>query len=98
MQSEDTPIQENPLVAYDTNLDESSPLIESTKRIRTIDEALDTVGVGMFHVILILVAGWALASDSVEVQCVSFVAPLLENSEYNPDVQLNPNKVNTFLR
>lgn len=37
------------------------------------------VGVGFFHVLLTVVTGWALASDSVEVQCISFVTPKLAN-------------------
>lgn len=44
----------------------------------SFDEALERVGVGMFHVILLLVSGWALASDSVEIQCISFVTPQLD--------------------
>ena len=51
---------------------EHSPLLSSvSKRAQTIDEALESTGVGFFHFILILVTGWALASDSVEVYCVS---------------------------
>lgn len=55
-------------------------------RSKLLDEILDRTGYGLFHVILILVAGWALASDSVEVQCVSFVAPVLEanSSDLHP--------------
>lgn len=53
------------------------------------EEALEGVGVGVFHVILLFVAGWALASDSVEVQCISFVTPQLDA----PGSQLHPSKV-----
>ena len=51
---------------------------ENSPRAKLLDELLDKAGYGLFHVILVLVAGWALASDSVEVQCISFVAPVLE--------------------
>ena len=83
---------------------ESSPLLSKTanteydefpKRSRpeTFDGALESTGVGLFHCILVLVAGWALASDSVEVQCISFVTPLLDNIDRNPDIKLAPSKV-----
>ena len=84
---------------------ESSPLLAKTSslehgefsarklRPKTFDEALESSGVGLFHCVLILVAGWALASDSVEVQCVSFVTPLLNDVERNPDTKLAPTKV-----
>ena len=51
---------------------------ESSPRGKLLDELLDKAGYGFFHVLLVLVAGWALASDSVEVQCISFVAPVLD--------------------
>ena len=60
-------------------------------RSRLLDEILDRTGYGLFHVLLILVAGWALASDSVEVQCISFVAPVLEAANYTSG--LKPTKL-----
>ena len=57
---------------------------------RRFDVAVESVGVGLFHVILILVAGWALASDSVEVQCISFVTPQLDGMN---DHDLDPSSV-----
>ena len=75
--------------------DEDTPLLSSTKRSVSIEEALDSVGVGFFHVILILVTGWALASDSVEVLCIGFVSPQLTSNITNPDVDLIPTKVPT---
>ena len=68
----------------------SSPNVEpqETRWVRSFDEALEGAGVGAYHVILLLVAGWALASDSVEVQCISFVTPELDHPG-----QLNPSKV-----
>ena len=58
-----------------------------------LDDALDRVGVGFFHFLLVIVSGWALASDSVEVQCVSFVTPQLTDREANPDEALRPTNV-----
>ena len=72
---------------------EDTPLLSSTKRSVNIEEALDSVGVGFFHVILILVTGWALASDSVEVLCIGFVSPQLTSNITNPDLALKPSKV-----
>ena len=71
---------------------ETAPLLSSGGGGRDqvpFEEALEGVGVGVFHVILLFVAGWALASDSVEVQCISFVTPQLDTS----DSQLHPTKV-----
>ena len=72
---------------------EASPLI--TNRGSNIDEALDKVGIGLFHVILILVTGWALASDSVEILCIGFVSPQLTDIHANPDLALKPSSVHT---
>jgi len=73
---------------------EESPLLRSPKNKRlNIEEALDEVGVGFFHFILILVTGWALASDSVEVLCISFVSPQLTSNATNPDTALVPSSV-----
>ena len=55
------------------------------KALHSFDEVLERVGVGAFHVILILVAGWALASDSVEIQCISFVTPQLDAGSNSND-------------
>ncbi len=56
-----------------------------SKKVKDLDEALESVGVGFFHFLLIFVAGWALASDSVEVQCISFVTPQLSVNSTEPD-------------
>ena len=72
---------------------ETAPLLSSVggggRDQVPFEEALEGVGVGVFHVILLFVAGWALASDSVEVQCISFVTPQLDG----PHSQLHPTKV-----
>lgn len=78
-----------------SNSDEKQPLIrkKQEKKVLSLDEALDSPGVGLFHILLILVAGWALASDSVEVQCISFVTPQLTDKDANPDSSLRPTNV-----
>ena len=83
-------------------MDESSPLLgaksykskdslpPTSDSGRKFDIALESVGLGFFHVLLIVVTGWALASDSVEVQCISFVTPQLDGQD---DHDLNPSSV-----
>eukprot|EP00794_Sanderia_malayensis_P000132 gene132-743_t len=39
------------------------------------EDAISSTGFGKFHIMLLFVCGWALASDSVEIQAVSFVLP-----------------------
>ncbi|CAF98389.1 unnamed protein product [Tetraodon nigroviridis] len=41
----------------------------------TYEEALEKAGFGLFHWILLVVCGWANASDAVEILCVSFLLP-----------------------
>ena len=69
---------------------EDTPLLGSVDKrdarkgkYRSFDEALEGVGVGAFHLVLVLVSGWAIASDSVEIQCISFVTPKLDRSNSN---------------
>ena len=76
---------------------EKSPLLEESNKIVGLDQALDSAGVGFFHFLLVIVAGWALASDSVEVQCISFVTPQLTSADANPDKALRPTDVRKFL-
>lgn len=71
-------------------LTETDPLLTSVGL--SFDAVLERSGAGLFHVILTLVAGWALASDSVEVQSVSFVIPKLDN-----DTTARPTKVVRFI-
>lgn len=74
-----------------SSLDVKVPVLEgSVTESPRFDDAVESVGVGLFHVLLILVAGWALASDSVEVQCISFVTPELDGKD---DHDLNPSSV-----
>ena len=80
----------------DPEVEETQPLLEK-KGIKSFDEALDSTGVGFFHVLLILVSGWALASDSVEVQCISFVTPQLSADYGNPDPALDLDDVSGWF-
>ncbi|XP_077373687.1 synaptic vesicle glycoprotein 2C isoform X3 [Festucalex cinctus] len=41
----------------------------------TYEEAVEAAGFGPFHWLLLLVCGWANASDAVEIVCVSFLLP-----------------------
>ena len=45
---------------------------------RRLFRSLEDAGYGLFHVILTVVCGWALASDSVEILCISFAIPVAE--------------------
>jgi len=46
--------------------------------LKKLSVTLDSIGYGFFHVILLIIAGWALASDSVEILCISFISPAAE--------------------
>lgn len=48
---------------------------EGATRKLTFDEAVEETGFGVFHWLLLLVCGWANASDAVEILCVSFLLP-----------------------
>ncbi|KAM6936996.1 synaptic vesicle glycoprotein 2B [Xenentodon cancila] len=41
----------------------------------TYEDAVEEAGFGLFHWLLLLVCGWANASDAVEILCVSFLLP-----------------------
>ncbi|XP_067871469.1 synaptic vesicle glycoprotein 2C isoform X2 [Heterodontus francisci] len=41
----------------------------------TFEEAVEEAGFGIFHVVLLVICGWANASDAVEILCVSFLLP-----------------------
>ena len=49
------------------------------------ETALGLTGYGVFHYWLMLVCGWANASDAVEILCISFLLPSAEC-----DLQLTP--------
>lgn len=48
---------------------------EEAKKKLTFEEAVEEAGFGLFHWLLLLVCGWANASDAVEILCVSFLLP-----------------------
>ncbi|GCC33573.1 hypothetical protein chiPu_0012043 [Chiloscyllium punctatum] len=41
----------------------------------TFEEAVEETGFGTFHIVLLVICGWANASDAVEILCVSFLLP-----------------------
>lgn len=45
------------------------------QRRLTYEEAVEEAGFGLFHWLLLVVCGWANASDAVEILCVSFLLP-----------------------
>ncbi|KAE8296796.1 Synaptic vesicle glycoprotein 2A [Larimichthys crocea] len=45
------------------------------RRRLTYEEAVEETGFGLFHWLLLVVCGWANASDAVEILCVSFLLP-----------------------
>ncbi|XP_039988936.1 synaptic vesicle glycoprotein 2B [Xiphias gladius] len=47
----------------------------SANRRLTYEEAVEEAGFGLFHWLLLVVCGWANASDAVEILCVSFLLP-----------------------
>jgi VNT family MFS transporter (synaptic vesicle glycoprotein 2) len=65
------------------NSDSQSDLEATTARIPPsiveLDNLLDENGYGTFHIFLVLICGWVLASDSIEVTGVSYVIPVLDN-------------------
>lgn len=45
------------------------------KKRLTFEEAVEEAGFGLFHWLLLVMCGWANASDAVEILCVSFLLP-----------------------
>lgn len=60
----------------DSSVDNDTELKSDVKKLSV---ALDSIGYGFFHFILLIVAGWALASDSVEILCISFISPAAQD-------------------
>lgn len=60
----------------ESSLDSDTDLKNDLKKLSSI---LDSIGYGFFHVILLIVSGWALASDSVEILCISFISPAAQD-------------------
>ncbi|XP_072291854.1 synaptic vesicle glycoprotein 2C [Eucyclogobius newberryi] len=59
-------------VIFDRTLNEEDE--RATKKF-TFEEAVEEAGFGSFHWLLLVVCGWANASDAVEILCVSFLLP-----------------------
>jgi len=62
--------QNTPLIPSDASNDE--------REEKSYEALLNHIGFGKFHVLLLLVCGWANASDAVEILCVSFILPSAE--------------------
>ncbi|XP_051545165.1 synaptic vesicle glycoprotein 2B-like isoform X2 [Myxocyprinus asiaticus] len=54
--------------------DEDGDLVSSNKKL-SYEVAVEEAGFGLFHWLLLVVCGWANASDAVEILCVSFLLP-----------------------
>ena len=73
---EESVLEETPLLR-----DQSGSEKRYSSAEEAFDPALERVPVGVFHLILVCVCGWAIASDSVEIQCISFVTPQLSSNQ-----------------
>ncbi|XP_055518608.1 synaptic vesicle glycoprotein 2C isoform X1 [Leucoraja erinacea] len=54
---------------------EISDVQESSYVALTFEEAVKETGFGTFHMLLLVICGWANASDAIEILCVSFLLP-----------------------
>ncbi|CAL1594682.1 unnamed protein product [Knipowitschia caucasica] len=59
----------------DVIFDRTMRVEEGGKKRMNFEEAVQQAGFGLFHWLLLLVCGWANASDAVEILCVSFLLP-----------------------
>lgn len=72
-------MENTPLLLTTENLEENDESPESDEngpsiaRRWTYEEAVEFIGLGRFHVILVLICGWANSSDSVEVMCLALI-------------------------
>ncbi|XP_056307635.1 synaptic vesicle glycoprotein 2B [Danio aesculapii] len=57
-----------------THIEEDEEQASSRKKL-SYEEAVEKAGFGLFHWLLLVVCGWANASDAVEILCVSFLLP-----------------------
>ncbi|CAD5122148.1 DgyrCDS10596 [Dimorphilus gyrociliatus] len=48
---------------------------QSTEKATEYETAISEAGYGRFHLKLLLLCGWAVSSDAIEVVCISFVLP-----------------------
>ena len=61
-----------------TNMGESEVSSTDITIEERLSKVFDSVGYGLFHVILTIACGIALASDWIEIRCVSFIIPVAE--------------------
>ena len=61
--------------------DDKSGGIDHDGVVREYEVALEHVGFGLFHILLVICNGVALSSDAVEVLSISFVLPVLNHPE-----------------
>ncbi|XP_029992293.1 synaptic vesicle glycoprotein 2C [Sphaeramia orbicularis] len=71
-------------IIFDRTSNLKHDAVGSTRRKLTYEEAVEEAGFGLFHYLLLVVCGWANASDAVEILCVSFLLPTARC-----DLQLN---------
>lgn len=67
------------LIAEDKS--EKSDGIDHDGVVREYEVALEHVGFGLFHIILVICNGLALSSDAVEVLSISFILPVLHHPD-----------------
>ena len=51
---------------------------EKYQNVKQLEACLENAGFGLFHVLLLLIAGLAVAADAVEIFGISFVVPVAE--------------------
>ena len=62
------------------SLEENStqPLLgRKNEKDYTLDEAIESIGVGKFHIILMLITGFAWVAESMEMMVISILSPIL---------------------
>ena len=55
--------------------------IDSDGVVREYEVALERLGFGLFHILLLMINGTALLSDAIEILSISFVLPVLNRPE-----------------
>jgi VNT family MFS transporter (synaptic vesicle glycoprotein 2) len=71
-------IQVEPQDEADSLLSNGEEEMSSHNEEKKLDNALESAGCGLFQVILTLVCGLALGSDTTEISCVSYIVPVAE--------------------
>ena len=59
----------------DTDADVKASWYVPKERKSTFEDAVSATGYGIFHVRLLLLCGWAVSSDAIEILSVSFILP-----------------------